>query len=58
MLMTRCFFMKNVKSLVESWEMLENEAAVYAKNDNFEAADDTKRRTDVLKKEICFHKNI
>ena len=44
--------MKNVKSLVESWEMLENEAAVYAKNDNFEAADDTKCRADVLKKEF------
>ena len=51
-------FMKNLKYLVESWEILENEATVYAEKDNFDAADDTKRRTDVLKKEICFHKNI
>ena len=40
--------MKNVKSLELSWEMLENEAAVYAENENFDAADDTQRRTDVL----------
>ena len=35
--------------------MLENEAAVYAANDNFDAADDTQLRVDVLKKEINFH---
>ena len=44
------FFIKNMKSLVESWEILESEAAVYAENDNFDAADDTQRCTDVLKK--------
>ena len=54
--MTRCFLMKNVKSFVESWEMLENEAALYAENDSFDAADDTQRRADVLKKEIDFYK--
>ena len=42
--------MKNVKSLVESWEMIENEAAVYVDNDNFDAAGDTQRRAEFLKK--------
>ena len=36
--------------------MLENEAAIYAENENFDAADDTQRRADVLKKEIDFYK--
>ena len=50
--------MKNVKSFVESWEMLENVAALYAENDNFDAGDDTQRRADVLKRKFISTKNI
>ena len=36
--------------------MLQNEATVYAENDNFDAEDDIQLCADVLKKEIYFHR--
>ena len=56
--MTRCFLIKNVKSLVNSWEILEKEADVYAKNDNFDTANDTQFHADVLKRKTDFNRKI
>ena len=39
-----------MKSLVGSWEMLQNEAAVYAENENSDAADDNQHRAEILRK--------
>ena len=57
--------MKNVKFLVESWEMLEDEAAVNAENDNFDAVDGIqphayvqKRKLVSIKKKLSLPLNI